>query len=95
MTNRVGLFLLLAVGGTFTAAVLLVLAFPNEPSRIVGALLLACGLVALVFARHVAAAATALDDKLHIPKFLHGRPFTFALWGAGLALLGILQLLGI
>ena len=95
MTNRLGLILLLAVGAAFTGTVLLILTFPNEPSRVTGAVLLACGLVTVVFARHMATIATGLDEKLRIPKFLKGRPFTLMLFGAGLALLGALGLFGI
>ena len=97
MENRLGLYLLFGVGGIFMAAVLVQLSEPPDPNttRIAGALLVASGLVSIAFARRIAAAQRELEKKMHLPEFLaKTRPITIIIMGGGVALLGILQLLG-
>ena len=97
MENRLGLYLLIGVCGIFTAAVLVQLSEPPDPNttRTAGALLLASGLVSIAFARRIAAAQRELEKKMHLPEFLaKTRPVTIIVMGGGVALLGILQLLG-
>ena len=89
------LLLLCGVIGSFVAAVLLGL-FTNAPSRALGALVLAVGLAAVTFARVLATAQKDLAKKPFVPRHWGDvRPTTFVLWGSGVALLGILLLLGL
>lgn len=95
MNDRLGLGLLLAVLGSFVAAVLLVL-LTNTPGRAVGALLVAGGLAAVTFARALAVSQKELAKKPYIPQHWENvRPMTFVLWGSGVVMLGILLLSGL
>ena len=80
--------------GSFVTAVLLGL-FTNLPSRAIGALLLTCGLAAIGFARYLSSAQSQLAEKPFIPEnWKNVRPFTFILWGTGVAIVGALKLTG-
>jgi len=92
-TDRLSLALFLGVIGAFVAAVLLGLS--SAGSHAVGALMLAGGLAAVAFARQLTIAQHQLSEKPFIPsRWKEVRPFTFILWGVGVALVGLLQLLG-
>lgn len=94
MSERVGFALLLAVVGLFVGAGLLALN-TNAPSRFVGAILIAAGFIAVAFSRAIATAQQALAKKPYIPQHWKGvRPLTYTLWGSGVAILGVLLLLG-
>ena len=95
MNDRAGLLLFLAVLGSFIAAALLGV-FASESRYAIGALLLGAGSVSFFFARHLASAQQRLSAQPFIPSHWRNvRPFTFKLWGAGLVVLGLLQLSGL
>lgn len=91
--DRLSLLIFLGVMGSFVTAALLGLS--SSASRAVGALLLAAGLTAIALARHLTIAQRQLSEHPLIPgHWKNVRPLTFILWGAGVALVGILQLCG-
>ena len=97
MRDRLNLLLFIGILGSFAAGVLLFL-FTGATARLVGGLLVVVGLVAIAGARSVAAAA-ARPDVIRIVSLgtrtkSELRPTTFVLWGCGVALVGLLQLLG-
>jgi len=94
MTDRINLALFLAVVASFALAVVLFV-ITGAPARLVGGLLVVVGLVAIIAARAVAAGQNRVSAKL--PPFLLSskvRPLTVVLWGSGVALVGLLQVLG-
>jgi hypothetical protein len=97
MRERLNLLLLVGILGSFAAGVLLFL-FTGAPARLVGGLLVMVGLVAIIGARGAAAAATQPNVVRIISlgtRTKSGiRPTTIILWGSGVALVGLLQLLG-
>lgn len=97
MRDRWNLILLIGIFGSFAAGVLLFL-FTGVSSRLVGGLLVVIGLVAILGARGAADAA-AKPEVVRIislgTRTESGlRPTTLVLWGAGVALVGLLNLLG-
>lgn len=97
MRDRLNLLLLIGIFGSFAAGVLFFL-FTGVPSRLGGGLLVVVGLVAILGARGAAAAA-AKPNVVRIislgTRTESGlRPTTLVLWGAGVALVGLLSLLG-
>ena len=97
MRDRLNLLLFVGILGSFATGVLLYL-FTGAPARLVGGLLMVAGLVAIAGARGAAAAA-AQPNVVRIISIgtrtkSELRPTTFVLWGSGVALVGLLQLLG-
>ena len=94
MTNRLNVFVFVSVIGCFVVAVVLGL-FTETSSRAIGALLVACGLVAVACSHRLASAQDRLAESALIPSHWKNVRFrTFALWGVGVAILGLLQLFG-
>jgi hypothetical protein len=84
-----GLVLVLFVGGGMLAL------YTNTPLRFVGALLLVGGILAISFAKHIAAAQREAAKKPYIPSHWGEiTPTAYMLWGGGVALMGVLLLLG-
>ena len=97
MRDRLNLLLFVGILGSFAAGVLLFI-FTGAPARLEGGLIIVVGLVAIVGARGAAAAA-AQPNVVRIVSFgtrttSEVRPTTFVLWGSGVALVGLLLLLG-
>jgi hypothetical protein len=87
--------LLAAVLGAFAFVVLTGLAFRSF-DRALGAVLLVVGVVAVVYARRLSAARAGLAARVPLwPETAAVRPFTLRLWGAGVAVMGVLMLAGI
>jgi len=84
-----GAVLLLFVGGGLLAL------YTNTPLRFVGALLVIAGVLAATFAKAIAGAQREAAKKPYVPAHLGDvRPTVYILWGAGVAILGVLLLLG-
>ncbi len=80
--------------GGFALVVVLALIF-GGPGRALGAALMLLGTVAIVFGRAVAAAKDSIGKRIPLwPGRNVLRPFTVQLWGFGLVVLGLLQVLG-
>lgn len=93
--DRVGVLLLCTLLGAFIAAVVLGI-FSNELNRMSCGLLLAAGIGTVIFAPRLSATQQALSDKSYIPSHWKSvRPLTLILWGSGVAIMGIIQLLGL
>jgi hypothetical protein len=97
MRDRLNQLLLFGIFAAFAAGVLLSL-FTGAPARLMGGIFVAVGLGAIVGARSAAAAA-AQPKVVRIVSLgtrttSSVRPTTIALWGCGVALVGLLQLLG-
>ncbi len=59
--------------------------------RATGALLIACGLLSMIFSRVMSAAQHRLAESRFAPASLKNvRPLTFTLWGACIAIVGVL-----
>lgn len=92
MNNRLRLVLTFGVLASFAVAGLLVL-YTDTPARAIGALLLGTDLTAIGLARGLKAAQEELTATASTSRyFANVRPLTFALWGGGVALVGVLQL---
>jgi hypothetical protein len=92
MNNRLQLTLTFGVLASFVVAGLVAL-YTVTPARAIGALLLGTGLTAIGLARGLKTAQKQLAHTPSIPRYwANVRPLTFALWGSGVALVGILQL---
>lgn len=98
MRDRANRAQLVVIIGAFASGVLLFV-FTGAPSRLIGSLLLAGGLVAVAGARGIAAAA-AKPDVVRVMSLGTStrstlRATTVALWGAGVALVGLLIRVGL
>jgi hypothetical protein len=90
MNNRLRLVLTFGVLASFVVAGLLAL-YTDTPARAIGALLLGAGLTAIALG--LKTAQEQLADTPSTSHYLANvRPLTFALWGGGVALVGVLQL---
>ncbi len=66
------------------------------PERTFGVALFILGMMAIVFARRLANAKQAIGERLPLwPGRNTLRPMTVTLWGAGVAVVGFLMLLGL
>jgi protein-S-isoprenylcysteine O-methyltransferase Ste14 len=92
MNSLTKVTLLVVVLAAFAAAVLLGFE-PTISQGITGALLLAVGLTAIVFAHHLAAAQEIIMKKVSVQRSTV-RPLTMKIWGCGVAIIGVLMLTG-
>jgi hypothetical protein len=94
-TNRSDIAIFLLVFGAFALVVLLFLAFDGI-ERLLGGALFIMGVVAIVLARPVSDAKQAIGERIPLwPGRNTLRPFTVKLWGAGLAIIGLMCLFGL
>jgi hypothetical protein len=95
MSERVKLLLFVAVLLAFMAAVLLGFVVRGS-SRAEGLLLVASGVCAVIFSRQLTEAQHALSEKPFVPRsWSSTRPLLYVLWGVGVVLLGVLELLNL
>jgi hypothetical protein len=94
--SRTDVAILFAVFGGFAALVVIAIAW-EAPSRVIGAGLVVLGVMAMVFSRRLVNAKISVGERF--PFLWPGRnvlrPTTMVIWGGGIALLGVLQLLGL
>ena len=87
--------LLLAVFVIFAAVVGLGIAF-GGPDRVLGGVLLLLGVVVILFSRVLSQAKASVGERLPLwPGRNRVRPLTMVLWGSGLVLIGLLQMVGL
>lgn len=85
-----GLLVFFIVFGLFLVAAYLATS-EEGMERTAGALLIACGLLSMIFSRVMSAAQHRLAESRFAPAGLKNvRPLTFTLWGACIAIVGVL-----
>ena len=83
------------VGGGFVLAVLLSIFF-GVSDRLLGVMLIFVGTLALFYSRAVSDAKRSIGEKWPVfPRNATLRPLTVKLWGGGVAILGLLMVVGI
>ena len=86
--HRWSLLVFFTVFGLFLAAATLATSFEME--RAPGVLLIACGLLSMIFCRAMSAAQQRLSEARFAPSsWRNVRPLTFTLWGACITIVGV------
>lgn len=93
MNNRLRLMLAFGILALFAVAGMLTL-HTDTPTRAIGALLVGAGLISIWLAHGLEAAQDQSTRAPSNPRYqVWLRPLTLTLWGSGVALLGLLQLI--
>ena len=94
-TARDNVLLAAVLGGFALVVVVVGIAFCRF-DRVLGAVLLLVGVVAVLYAGRLSAVKATLGERVPLwPGRNTLRPFTVRLWGIGVAVMGILMLAGI
>lgn len=93
--SRAGILVFYGIFTAFAAVVAFGMAGKLE-TQIEGLILVGIGAICIAFSRQLAVAQQALSEKPFIPDHWRNvRPLTFVLWGSGICVLGIIDLVGL